>query len=331
MTSNDPRRDLAPRNHHDPEKTGDRQIGPIRDPLSLITNTIGDDPSIDELLAFRDAIPDLKAAAREARRCADEADRMGFPKGDAETAAVALQVVGLACAGLVAIWPSDTLAEAEAKLALKQNGGPYGADTAYDTASMLEASTAVRIRLKRAAFDVGELMLPPGPALPAGSDRGLLAWPLTRFDLVDHIPRRGGEVTLSSHDIARWSAFLINAPELAPLVERAATLFATADRLCQLAHHEPADTRPLLRAAEAARIVAYLLAAEVAVWPAERGSANAAAKKSLVGLIDQRASRNDPSHQQAAIRHLFSEAIWPAKRWCYGCMALIEPDWTPIV
>lgn len=232
---------------------------------------------------------------------------------------------------LVAIWPSDTLAEAEAKLALRQNGGPYGADTAYDTASMLEASTAVRIRLKRAAFDVGELMLPPGPALPAGSDRGLLAWPLTRFDLVDHIPRRGGEVTLSSQEIARWSAFLLNAPELAPLVERAATLFATADRLRQLADHEPGDTRSLLRAAEAARILAYLLSAEVAVWPAEKASANAKAKKRLVKLIDQRASRNDPPHQQAAIRHLFAEAIWPAKRWRYGCMALIEPDWTPIV
>ncbi|MBX9875587.1 MAG: hypothetical protein K2X84_12065, partial [Beijerinckiaceae bacterium] len=46
------------------------------DPIAIVTGLVSDDPSVAELVAFRDAMPDLKFAAREAKRLTDEALRL---------------------------------------------------------------------------------------------------------------------------------------------------------------------------------------------------------------------------------------------------------------
>lgn len=330
MTERDSQGTIEP---HDGD-AHNRRIGPIRNPLTSISGAIGDDPSIAELVALRDSAPDLKEAARDAKRCADEGLRMqlGGPHPDViRDASVALKVAGLSCAALVAIWASDSLQEAEAKMALAEIGGPYGTDTDRETAAMLEPNTAVRIRHKRAAFDPGSLMLQPGPVAPTSGDRGLATWPLKRFDLVDVTPQSGGEVLLSSRQIARWSAFLAVHPDFDKLEARVVTMITTADRLKALARQTIENSTPLRKASEAALILAYLAAAQIAIWPAFKGSAGAAVKQRLVKIINDRASRSDPLNMQAAIRHLYAEAIWPARQWRYGVTVELEPHWLPIV
>ena len=76
---------------------------------------------------------------------------------------------------------------------------------------------------------------------------------------------------------------------------------------------------------------ALLAAARAAIWPAMRYSADAEAKLKLVELVNERACRRDPLHQQAAIRHIVSEANWIAKAFRLGATLELEPDWIPIV
>src|SRR5690606_12282601 len=102
-------------------------------------------------------------------------------------------------------------------------------------------------------------------------------------------------------------------PSLSDLVDRFTRLIAIGDRLTVLADTGSVDPRPLLRAAEGARILAYLAAAQAAIWPAVLHSANAQAKLLLVELVNERACRGVALHQQAAIRHLISQANWIAK------------------
>ncbi|PZR83714.1 MAG: hypothetical protein DI537_34450 [Stutzerimonas stutzeri] len=63
MTNNNQDRDLTPV-VTDHEGGGDRPFGPIRDPLAEATRSIGNDPSLAELIAVRDHAPDLKIVAR---------------------------------------------------------------------------------------------------------------------------------------------------------------------------------------------------------------------------------------------------------------------------
>ena len=70
---------------------------------------------------------------------------------------------------------------------------------------------------------------------------------------------------------------------------------------------------------------------EIATWPALKHSPEAAVKERLVTVINARASRGDPAHMQAAIRHLATEAAWPAHGWRPTATVVLEPDWIPIV
>jgi hypothetical protein len=333
MTNNDQDRDLTPV-ATDHEGGGNRPLGPIRDPLDEATRSIGNDPSLAELIAVRDHAPDLKVVAREAKRCNDEAERL--PLGLERTyeermAEVGLQIVGLSCAAIVAIWPTDTLDDADAKRALARETQPHYEDTDFAMAPMLSAEDAARIRLHRAAFDVGALVVPPGPPGPAQTDRGLATWPLSRFDLVDAVPLAGGPATLDARGIARWKAFVDAYPDLTLLVDRFSAMIAIADRLTVIAHRNEPDSAARRRAAEGARILAYLAAARVAIWPALLNSADAEAKLRLVALINDRACRHDHLHQQAAIRHLVSEANFIARRFRFGATLELNPQWLPIV
>lgn len=311
---------------------GGGRSGPIRDPLIGIGDLVGDDPSLAELIAFRDSRPDLKMFAREAKRCEDEADRIWFSDGEHNTiklARVGLKIMALSCTAVVAIWPTDTIEEADAKRALAYETRMRSGETDYDMASMLSSEDAVRLRLHRAAFAVGELIVPPAP--PSPEHRGLASWPLSRFDLVDELRLAGGDASLDAVQAARWAAFPNAYPTIADLVDRLNRMIAIADRLDVLADGNPAEVLRLRRGAEGARTLAYLAAARAAIWPAMLHSADAEAKLRLVELVNERASRRDPLHQQAAIRHLVSEANWIAKSFRLGATLELDPDWLGIV
>lgn len=333
MTNNDQDRDLASL-PTDGDDGNDRPLGPIRDPLAEATRGIGNDPSLAELIAVRDHAPNLKIVAREAKRCDDEAERLQLGLDQTyedRMAQVGLQIVGLSCAAIVAMWPTDTIDDADAKRALARETQPQYEDTDFAIAPMLSFEDAARIRLHRAAFDVGALVVPPGPPRPALSDRGLATWPLSRFDLVDAVPLAGGPATLDARGIARWKAFVDAYPDLTVLVDRFSAMIAIADRLTVIAHRNEPDSAAIRRAVDGARILAYLAAARAAIWPAMRDSADAQAKLRLVALINDRACRHDPLHMQAAVRHLVSEANFIARRFRFSATLELDPAWLPIV
>ena len=333
MTRNDSRGPLAP---HDNANAGG-QDGPaelIRDPLMAITENVGDNPSVAELVAFRRSAPDLQAAAIDAKRCGDEARRLliGSNHPDPQNRAwVALAVAGLSCAAIVAIWPCDTVHDAHAKMALAEAGALHGDDAERGEAAMLDVATATRIRLQRAAYAVNPLTVPPGPVAPSQEDRGLAHWPIRHFDLTDLTPPSAGEILLSSREIARWGLFLKAEPSFGDRLARVEQMFAIADRLRALARQAEDGVRDLRWACEGALILAYMAAAQIAIWPALKHSPEAQKKERLVTIINDRASRGDPLHMQAAIRHLVMEAAWPAHGWRPTATVVFEPSWIPIV
>ncbi len=333
MTKDNHDRGLAPL-ASDGHDGGGSPLGQIRDPLAAITAAIGDDPSLGELVAFRDSRPDLALFAREAKRCEDEAHRLPYSlhqTNEARLARIGLRIVALSCTAMVAIWPVDTIVEADAKRALAQETRLRSGESEYGMAAMLSVEDAARIRLHRAAFAVGELIVPPAPAPPSPDDRGLANWPLSRLDLVDTVPLVGGDASLDGVQVARWAAFTDAYPTISDCVDRFTRMIAIADRLDVLADGRAEDASELRRGAEGARILAYLAAARAAIWPAMRYSADAQAKLRLVELVNERACRRDPLHQQAAIRHIVSEANWIAKVFRLGATLELEPDWIPIV
>lgn len=334
MTKNKQDRSIAPLTDDAAAGDGGGPLGPIRDPLAWMSEQVGEDPSLAELIAFRNSRPDLKAFAREAKRCEDEANRLPFGLEetlDRKMTKVGLKIFGLSCSAIVAIWPTDTIEEADAKQALARETRMHGDDVAYGMAPMLSVETATRIRLHRAAFSVGEGIVPPAPLPPSPDDRGLANWPLSRFDLVDMVPHAGGEMTLSDAQVARWAGFTDAYPAISDLVGRFTRLIAIADRLDVLADSQAGHPSDLRRGADAARILAYLAAARGAIWPAMLHSADAEAKLRLVERVNERACRPDPLHQQAAIRHVLSQANWIAMGFRFGATLELHPDWLPVV
>lgn len=324
---------LAP--HDDAHRGGQEgRAEAIRDPLMAITENVGDDPSVAELVAFRRCAPDLQAMAIDAKRCGDEARRLliGSNHPDPQNRAwVALAIAGLSCSGIVAIWPCDTVHDAHAKMALAEAGALHGDDAERGEAATLDAAGATRIRLQRAAYAVDPLIVPPGPVAPSQGDRGLAHWPIRHFDLVDLTPHSAGEILLSPREIARWGLFLKAEPSFEGRLARVEQMFAIADRLRVLARQAEDGARDLRLACEGALILAYLTAAQIAIWPALKHSAEASTKERLIAIINERASRGDPGHMQAAIRHLYTEAAWPAHGWRPTATVVDEPSWIPIV
>lgn len=286
----------------------------LRDPIALVTRVIAsDDPSLDELVAFRRQPIDLKAAARNAKALQNEEFRLSLARepGDdqGERACAGLQIMALSLVALVATWPADDLDRAEAKLALAEQTGARHHRHEKDYVSSMGAMHARRLRWKRAAFAVPELMLPLGPTTPQGDSRGLAAWPLARFDLVAGLPLRGGPPAFAHTQIGNWVGFARAAPDLEHLLQRARKMFETCDQLVTLAQRGPENASDLMVAAEGARIAGFLAAAQAMIWPVHNRSA-LAIKKEVVTLINLRGEIGDPVHMQAAVRHITADAAW---------------------
>lgn len=313
MTKNkqDGGRSLAPPCGQLPNGPGDTALG---DPITLVTAIAGgDDPSVEELVAFRRQPIDLKAAARHAKSLSNEEFRLSLARelGDdkGELACAGLQIMSLSLVALVATWPADDLDQAEAKLALAEQTGALHHPHDKSYALMMDATHARRIRWKRAAFTVPELMLPPASQGPQGDSRGLSTWPLARWDLTAGLPLRGGAPAFAHNQVADWGGFARAAPDLDHSLARARKMFETCDRLIALAQRSPENGRELVVAAEGARIAGYLAAAQAMIWPVHNRTA-LAIKKEVVALINLRGEIGDPVHMLAAIRHITADAAW---------------------
>lgn len=315
------------------DRTVDRpELRTDLNPIAIATELVSDDPSIAELVAFRNAVPDLKFAAREAKHVGDEAMRLRN-SADLDTVrgiVAGLTLVSLSFKALVVIWPSDNLDVVDAKLALAEVTGPHVSQES-DYVASLSPETANRIRIKRAAFNVGELVVPAGPSVPSSSDRGLADWPLARYDLTTLLPPRGGPPVFADAQVQALAGVMENAPDLAKLAGRVERLLATVDRLMALAQVPGDDAAQLRRAAEGAQISAYLTAAQVAIWPAVKGSDGVKSKKRAARAINDRACRHDPLHMQAAVRMAFEDGSWLSRLVGGDRMATGVPIWIEIV
>jgi len=312
MSKNDQgARSLAPRTGGPVEEHDDKAL---RDPIAVaMTITGGDDPSVDELAAFRRQPIDLKTAARTAKSLQSEEFRLGLfevlEHDVQERVCAGLQIMSLSLVALTAIWPADDLDQAAAKLALADQTGAlhHRRDKTY--VSTISETQARRIRWKRAAFAVPELMLPAVPAAPRGDQRGLSTWPLERWNLTEGLELRGGLPAYADKQVGSWIGFAKAAPDLDQLLTRARNMFETCDRLIALASRGPDNASELMVAAEGARVGGYLAAAQVMIWPIHNRAA-LATKREIVDLINLRAEIGDPVHMLAAVRHVAADAAW---------------------
>ena len=128
-----------------------------------------------------------------------------------------------------------------------------------------------------------------------------------------------------------WAGLLAEAPDLDLLAQRVERFIAISGRLQTLSQRDGENSIELRRASEGAELMAYLTAGRIAIWPVVKGSTGVKAQRRIVALIDARASRRDPLHMQAAIRHLFEEASWLAKLLDTDRMATNVPSWIEIV
>lgn len=306
----------------------------LRDPIAVAMEVAGgDNPSVDELAAFRRQPIDLKSAARAAKSLQSEEFRLGLfeeLEHDAqERVCAGLQIMSLSLVALTAIWPADHLDQAEAKLALADQTGAlhHRRDKTY--VSTMSATLARRIRWKRAAFAVPELMLPPPPAGPQGDQRGLSTWPLERWNLTEGLELRGGLPAYAHTQVAAWVDFAKAAPDLDQLLTRARKMFETCDRLIVLASRGPDNASDLMVAAEGARIAGYLAAAQIMIWPIHTRAA-LATKREIVALINLRGEIGDPVHMQASVRHVGADAAW-VKSLPVDARDVLVFDWNELV
>lgn len=324
-------RSLAPRSSKAIDEPADTTL---RDPIAVAMEVAaGDDPSVAELVAFRRQPLDLKNAARNAKNLHSEEFRVWLAResGDDTGEAVCggLEIMSISLIALVSLWPADNLDAAEAKLALDARTGVQLHRREKDFEGSMEAQTARRIRWRRGAFAVPSLMLPPAPSAPRSEDRGLATWPLERFDLVEHLPARGGPPAFADRQIVEWTRFARSAPDLDVLLRRATKMFETCDRLLELAGRGPANASELLAAAEGARLMAYLAACQVMIWPVHNRDA-LATKKQVVALINRRGEAGDPPAMQSAVRHVTAEAAW-IKTLPYDARDRLTFDWNELV
>ena len=124
----------------------------------------------------------------------------------------------------------------------------------------------------------------------------------------------------------------------------------TADIMARIIGDKLSPVLGVLRVPDAARGVAAARSIETAVERIRHGqprpfdlgrvrSADGTQERWFLGVlcggfdavVNERANRSDPGHMQAAIRHLYAEAAWPAHGWRPTATVVNEPSWIPIV
>lgn len=280
-----------------PGPSDDREMREHADPIMAILARLHDDPAIADMVALRQSRPDLRDAAVKA-----EAHRNAYGWSVSQDGVGALERIALltiagAHAMIVAIFPVGNLDDVDAKVAMQP--------TRKWLESWQRTGDFVRGRIVQAAFSPGQLAVPPEPEV-SERESALYPWPVSGFDLdaeVENLPTRQ---IYTPEQLPVLAAFAAEGLDMRAVLEKARDYFAAADRLFMEAlRPSPAMHRTRL-AAEGALIAAYLSCAQIAVWPARRGTGDRDAKLAVQELVNGRAKTADPLHMQAAIRHGFT-------------------------
>ena len=272
----------------------DRETREHADPIMAILARLHDDPTIADLIALRQSQPDLRDAAVKA-----EAHRNAYGWSVSQTGIGALELIAMltiagAHAMIVAIFPTETLDDVEAKVAMQP-------DRTW-LQSWQGTGDFVRGRIAQAAFSPGQLAVPPEPDVHERSS-ALYPWPVSGFDLAAEVESLPSRQIYTPEQLPILAAFAAEGLDMKAVLEKARDYFAAADRLFMEALRPgPAMHRTRL-AAEGALIAGYLACAQIAVWPARRGTGDRDAKLAVQDVVNGRARTPDPLHMQAAIRH----------------------------
>ncbi|PTM39453.1 hypothetical protein [Bosea sp. 124] len=280
-----------------PGPSDDREIREHADPIMAILARLHDDPAIADMVALRLSRPDLRDAAVKA-----EAHRNAYGWSVSQDGVGALERIALltiagAHAMIVAIFPVGNLDDVDAKVAMQPSRDWL--------ANWQGSGDYVRGRIAQAAFSPGQLAVPPQPDV-SERESAVYPWPVNGFDLdaeVESLPSRG---IYTPEQLPVLAAFAAEGLDMRAVLAKARDYFAAADRLfAEALRPSPAMHRTRL-AAEGALIAGYLSCAQIAVWPARRGTGDRDAKLAVQELINGRARTADPLHMQAAIRHGFT-------------------------
>jgi len=272
----------------------DREIREHADPITAILARLHDDPAIADMVALRQSRPDLRDAAVKA-----EAHRSAYGWSASQDGVGALERIALltiagAHAMIVAIFPVESIDDVDAKVAMEP--------TRKWLESWQGTGDFLRGRIAQAAFSPGQLAVPRQPDV---SDResALYPWPVSGFDLEAEVASLPNREIYTPAQLPVLAAFAAEGLNMRAVLEKARDYFAAADRLfAEALRPSPAMHRTRL-AAEGALIAGYLACAQIAVWPARRGTGDRDAKLAMQALVNGRATTADPLHMQAAVRY----------------------------
>lgn len=272
----------------------DREIREHADPITAILARLHDDPAISDMVALRQSRPDLRDAAVKA-----EAHRNAYGWSVSQDGVGALECIALltiagAHAMIVAIFPVESLDDVDAKVAMQP--------TRKWLESWQGTGDFLRGRIAQAAFSPGQLAVPRKPDV-YDRESALYPWPVSGFDLEAEVASLPNREIYTPAQLPVLAAFAAEGLDMKAALAKARDYFAAADRLfVEALRPSPAMHRTRL-AAEGALIAGYLSCAQIAVWPARRGTGDRDAKLSVQELVNGRAKTVDPLHMQAAIRY----------------------------
>ncbi|AMJ59928.1 hypothetical protein [Bosea sp. PAMC 26642] len=275
----------------------DRESHEHADPIMALLARLHDDPAIADMVALRQSRPDLRDAAVKAVAHRNAYGWSVSQDGIGALERIALLTIAGAHAMIVAIFPVGNLDDVDAKVAMQPNREWL--------ANWQGSGDYVRGRIAQAAFSPGQLAVPPQPNV-SERESALYPWPVTGFDLDAEIESLPTREIYTPEQLPMLAAFAAEGLDMKAALEKARDYFAAADRLfAEALRPSPAMHRTRL-AAEGALIAAYLSCAQIAVWPARRGTGDRDAKLAVQELVNGRATTDDPLHLQAAIRHGFT-------------------------
>lgn len=190
----------------------DHAVGKQPDPIRAILARLHDDPMIADLIALRQSRPDLRAAAVKAEAHHGAYGWSVSQQGITPLDLIALLTIAGAHAMIVAIFPVESVDDADAKVAMQpdrewlehwQGSGDF-----------------VRGRIAQAAFHPGQLKVPPHPEVSI-HESALYPWPVTGFDLAAEIDRLPNRAIYTPEQRLVLRAFAAEGLDMAATLEKA--------------------------------------------------------------------------------------------------------------